>query len=124
MTDPQHPDDTDITRRHEVPAEPPAWPETTTPASPPIGDPASPAVERYSPPSEPRNDWSRHEGVAAPATTPERWYEPAAAAGSVSTTPVRPAGSDTGRSGRGGIGTLLVASLLSAVLASGGTVLA
>jgi len=137
MTDPQHPDDTEITRRHEVPAEPPAWPPTpATPGTPAsaasagmpadsaVGDAASPAVERFSPPSEPRNDWSRHEGEAAPATTPERWYEPAAVAASVPTTPVRPAGSDTGRSGRRGIGTLLAASLLSAVLASSGTVLA
>ena len=53
MTDQQHPDDTDITQRHEVPAEPPAWPATagttTTPATPATGDPLS-AVERYSPP--------------------------------------------------------------------------
>jgi S1-C subfamily serine protease len=130
MTDPQHPDDTEITRRHDVPAEPPAWPATpaipptpATPGSPAIGDAVSPAVERYSPPSEARNDWSRREGEAAPAPTPERWYEPAAAA-SVPTIPVRPASSDAGRSGRAGIGTLLAAALLSAVLASSGTVLA
>jgi S1-C subfamily serine protease len=121
MTDQQHPDDTDITRRHDVPAEPPAWP-ATPPA--PVGESASPAVERYSPPSEPRNDWSRHEGDLETATTPERWYEPAVVPGTVPTTPVRPAASDSGRSGRGGLATLLAASLLSAVLASTGTVLA
>ena len=133
MSDPQHPDDTEITQRHELPAESPAWPATPapsatpespiTPASPAVGDPATPTVERYSPPSEPRNEWSRHEGEAAPATTPERWYEPAALATSVPTTPVRPASSGSGRSGRG-VGTLLAASLLSAVLASSGTILA
>ena len=86
--------------------------------------PASPAVERYSPPSEPRNDWSRHEGGSEPATTPERWYEPAVVPGTVPTTPVQPATSGSGRSGRGGLATLLAASVLSAVLASSGTVLA
>ena len=128
MTDQQHPDDTDITRRHEVPAEPPAWPATAgttaTPGTPATGEPGSPAVERYSPPSEPRNDWSRHEGDLGPATTPERWYEPAVVTGTAPTTPVRPALSDSGRSGRGGLATLVAASLLSAVLASSGTVLA
>src|SRR5688572_26606648 len=121
MTDQQHPDDTDITRRHDVPAEPPAWPATP---APPVGDSASAAVERYSPPSEPRNDWSRHEGDLETATTPERWYEPAVVPGTVPTTAVRPTASDSGRSGRGGLATLLAASLLSAVLASTGTVLA
>ncbi len=128
MTDQQHPDDSDITQRHEVPAEPPAWPAsagtTATPVTPATGDSDSPAVERYSPPAEPRTDWSRHEGGIEPATTPERWYEPAVVPGTVPTTPVQPATSGSGRSGRGGIGTLLAAALLSAVLASGGTVLA
>ncbi len=128
MTDQQHPDDTDITQRHEVPAEPPAWPATAgtpaMPATPASADPGSPAVERYSPPSEPRNDWSRREGGIEPATTPERWYEPAVVPGTVPTTPVQPATSGSGRSGRGGLATLLAASVLSAVLASSGTVLA
>jgi 2-alkenal reductase len=127
MTDQQHPDDTDITRRHELPAELPAWPAAgspATPTTPMTGDPGSPAVERYSPPSEPRNDWSRHEGGLEPTTTPERWYEPAVVPGTVPTAPVRPDGSDSGRSGRGGLSTLVAASLLSAVLASSGTVLA
>ena len=128
MTDQQHPDDSDITQRHEVPAEPPAWPATAgtpaMPATPASADPGSPAVERYSPPSEPRTDWSRHEGSIEPATTPERWYEPAVVPGTVPTTPVQPATSGSGRSGRGGLATLLAASVLSAVLASSGTVLA
>jgi 2-alkenal reductase len=122
MTDHLNPDgtdDTDVTRRHDVPAEQPAWP--ATPAS---GDPASPPVERYSPPSEPRTDWSRRDGDPEPAPTPERWYEPAVAPGTAPTAPVTPAASGSGPGGRGGLGTLLAASLLSAVLASGGTVLA
>ena len=44
--------------------------------------------------------------------------------GTVPTTPGQPPRAAPDRSGRGGLGTLLAASLLSAVLASGGTVLA
>ncbi len=104
MTDQQHPDDPDVTRRHDVPAPPP--------------------VERYSPPSEPRTDWSRHDGSPEHASTPERWYEPAPVHGAVPTTPVTSAAPAPARAGRGGIGTLVAASLLSAALASGGTVVA
>ena len=118
MTDPQHPDDA-VTRREDVPADRPAWPATPT-----NGDPA-PAVDRYSPPSEPRTDWSRRDAETGPAPTPERWYEPAVVPAPVATTPVVTGASASGRSGRGGgVGTVLAASLLSAVLASGGTVLA
>ncbi len=123
MTDPQHPDDTDVTRRHELPTEPPVWPPSPDAPGTAAAESASPVVDRYSPPSETRNDWSRHEGEIAPATTPERWYEPAVVAGSVPPTPARPATTSPGGSGRG-FGTLLAASLLSAVLASSGTVLA
>jgi 2-alkenal reductase len=101
MTDQPQPDDAEITRRHDLPTEP--------------------AVERFSPPPEPRTDWSRRE--TEPGTTPERWYEPAAPA-PVATLPVDSTSARPGRSGRGGLGTLLAASFLSAVLASGGTVLA
>jgi S1-C subfamily serine protease len=121
MTDHQPPDDAadaDITRRHDLPSDEPAWP--VAPAS---GEPVPPAVDRYSPPSEPRTDWSRHDGDPERPPTPERWYEPAAPA-PVATTAVSPPTRDAGRSGRGGVGTLLAASILSAVLASGGTVLA
>ena len=115
MTDHQHPDDADVTRRHDLPADGPAWP--TTPAS---SEPASPAVDHFSPAPELRTDWSRRDGEPGPAT-PERWYEPAAVSGPIPTTRVKPGSSG---SRRGGLGTLLAASLLSAVLASGGTVLA
>ena len=119
MTDQHKPDDADLTRRHEVPTQPPAWSPT-----PPSDDPTAPAVERYSPPAEARTDWSRHGGAPDPAPpTPERWYEPAAAPGAVPTAPVTAAGGGA-RSGRGGVGMLVTASLLSALLASGGTVLA
>jgi len=76
-----------------------------------------PPADRYSPASEPRSEWARSWDATPPAT-PERWYEPA---------PSTPAtvvdGSGTGRR-RSGAASLLAASFLSAVLASGGTVLA
>jgi serine protease Do len=115
MTDTQNPDDAEITRRNDVSPDRPAWP-----AAPTNGDPAPP-VERYSPPPEPRTDWSRHDGEPEAAPTPERWYEPAVPV--VATAPVASDGGSR-RSSRGGLGTVLAAALLSAVLASGGTVLA
>jgi serine protease Do len=118
MTDTQHPDDADVTRRQDVPTDRPEWPATPT-----NGDP-TPTVDRYSPPPQPRTDWSRHDGDTGPAPTPERWYEPAVVPAAVATTPVAPATGTSGRSTRGGVGTVLAASLLSAVLATGGTVLA
>ena len=119
MTDTQNPDDGEITRRRDVPSDPadrPAWPATPT-----NGDPAPP-VERYSPPPEPRTDWSRHDGEPGAAPTPERWYEPATPA--VVTAPVASDNGAPRRTTRSGLGTILGAALLSAVLASGGTVLA
>jgi len=68
------------------------------------------------PASEPRPDWTR-DSDAETAATPERWYEPAPA-----TEPVVPV--TTPRRGRSGVGPVVGAALLSAVLASGGTVLA
>ncbi len=123
MTDQANPDDGDVTRRHGVPADEPLSP--TSPASDdPSPTPApAPHVDRYSPPPEPRTDWSRHEGEPDVAPTPERWYEPAVVPGAVAVAPVA-ASTSTPRRGRGSLGTLVAASLLSAVLASGGTVLA
>jgi S1-C subfamily serine protease len=117
MTDNQNPDDADITRRQNVPTDRPAWPATPT-----NGDP-SPSVDRYSPPPEPRTDWSRHDGEPDAAPTPERWYEPAVVP-PVATAPVASDSGTPRRTARGGLGTVLAAALLSAVLASGGTVLA
>jgi putative serine protease PepD len=118
MTDDQRPDDADATRRHDLPADQPAWP------TPPTSSDPTPVVDSYSPPPEPRTDWTRHEGGSDPAPTPERWYEPAPASGTVTTAPVTANQVEARRSGRGGFGTVVAAALLSAVLASGGTVLA
>jgi 2-alkenal reductase len=82
------------------------------------GDPTTrtpiPGAGSYSPSPESRPDWIR-EYEAAPPTTPERWYEPASAAAPVATaTPKQ----------RSTMGPVLGAALLSAILASGGTVVA
>ena len=118
MTDDQHPDDADATRRHDLPADQPAWP------TPPTSSDPTPAVDSYSPPPEPRTDWTRHEGGSDPAPTPERWYEPASAPGTVAVAAATTSPVEARRSARGGFGTVFAAALLSAVLASGGTVLA
>jgi S1-C subfamily serine protease len=130
-------DPSDLTQRHAVPpADPPAAVDPSGPVSP--ADPApntatsdlsaaadpervpgswTPASDRYTPAPETRSDWARS-WDDAPPVTPERWYEPAPTpvATAVPTSTVR-------GTGRGG-GSLLAAALLSAVLASGGTVLA
>ena len=74
------------------------------------------SVDRYAPVAEPRAAWARDLSSPAPAT-PERWYEPAA-----TTEPVAPTSRPSG--GRSGLGMIIGTSLLSAILASGGTVLA
>jgi S1-C subfamily serine protease len=129
MSDDPRNDDQDATQRRDLPTESARQPHIKAagePAAPP--SPASettqsgPDLERYTPPPEPRLEWSRHsETTATPSATPERWYEPAStsASGPVATTAVQPA-----KPRRGGAGTVVTAALLSAVLASGGTVLA
>jgi S1-C subfamily serine protease len=129
-------DDQPVTERFALPpADPPAMagepavteaavtePAVAEAASPPPVPPlsASPEavlpIDRYTPAPETRADWTRQMSGSA-ATTPERWYEPAP-----TTEPVVPAASP--RRARSGFGTVLGAALLSAVLASGGTVLA
>ena len=81
------------------------------------GDPDM--TQHYSPQPDPHAAWSRTDLApdAIPPTTPERWYEPAPAVPSIQRVP------SAGNGGRGGAGTVLAAALLSAVLASGGTVL-
>jgi S1-C subfamily serine protease len=76
----------------------------------------APPVDRYTPASEPRPEWTRDPGSET-AATPERWFEPAP-----TTEPVVPVA--TPARNRGGLGPIVGAALLSAVLASGGTVLA
>jgi S1-C subfamily serine protease len=120
MQDGPRPDDPDLTQRVDLPVDPlGASPADASPAADTApADVASAAeVERYSPPSEQRPEWSRSDDGTDPAPTPARWYEPAP------TVPV--AGPATNRgSGRGGLGTIMGAALLSAVLASGGTIAA
>ena len=104
MTEPRDPspydptDPTEQTQRHDLPG----------------GTPA----QRYSPPPEPRTDWTR-QGAWTPTAqpTPERWYEPANPPAPAPVEPARPV-----RGGQG-TGTVLASALLAAVLASGGTVL-
>ena len=130
------PDPGDLTQRHAIDptgptaaAEPVAWElpvaapiapisEQITPwtASTTAPEAGSPPVDRYTPAPEPRADWGRT-WDETPPVTPERWYEPAQ-------TPVPAAAVVAPRRTRGAGGSILAASLLSAVLASGGTVLA
>ncbi len=99
--------------RVEPSAAPPLAPWTAGASSAePYGTPA----DHYTPAAEPRSEWARS-WDDTPPVTPERWYEPAPMAA------VTPAGGSTARRRSGGA-SLLAASLLSAVLASGGTVLA
>ena len=131
-------DPSDLTQRHAVPpVDPAAAPEPTVPVSPvdPVTTDASstdlsagaepdrvpgswtPSSDRYTPAPETRSEWARS-WDDAPPVTPERWYEPAPTPAATEV-PTRTTRGD----GRGG-GALIAAALLSAVLASGGTVLA
>ena len=75
-----------------------------------------PTPPTYSPSPEPRPEWIREYATPTPPTaTPERWYEPAPVVAPVAAT-VAPK--------RSGNGSIVAAALLSAVLASGGTVVA
>jgi S1-C subfamily serine protease len=109
MTD-NRSNDPELTQRHELPAEP-----TPPPIMRTSGD-----VEGYTPPATGRPEWTRQDEAVSPAT-PERWYEPAS---TVSPAPVTEGAVRGTRTGRGGMGTVLGAALLSAALASGGTVVA
>jgi S1-C subfamily serine protease len=122
--DSQHPDAIDpaeATQRHELPAPddattPPQRPGDSAAPLHPAGwsAPSTPAAGSYSPTPESRPDWMRTYETPAP-TSPERWYEPAPAP-----VPVSPAVPRR----RAGTGSVVAAALLSAVLASGGTVVA
>jgi len=135
----QQGDPGDLTERHPtIPADPnapviddrPA--ASTTPAAPdaaqtelggptwPMAGPVEPygtaPAASYTPSPEPRADWARSWSESTPVT-PERWYEPAPA--TPSTAPV-----ETPKRSGGRGGSLVLASVLSAVLASVGTVAA
>jgi S1-C subfamily serine protease len=122
--DPQRPDPvdpTEATQRHELPAPgeattPPPHPGDTAAPLHPAGwsAPSAPAAGSYSPTPESRPEWMRTYETPAP-TSPERWYEPAPAP-----VPVSPAVPRK----RAGMGSIVGVALLSAVLASGGTVVA
>jgi S1-C subfamily serine protease len=141
MHDEPRPDATDpgdLTERHAVTppdpsapdvagsGTPPAWPSATptapgsasvdpwAPSSSTV-EPGDQALDRYAPSPEPRADWARSWGETPPVT-PERWYEPAP-----TPAPATPVAAPQ-RKGVGG--SLLAVALLSAVLASGGTVVA
>ena len=107
------PDDSDMTQRHQLPAEP---------TRPPVVRASGDADAVSTPPPTGRPAWTRHDEPAQPTPpTPERWYEPADA---VSPAPVTHGTVSGTRSGRSGLGTVLGAAILSAVLASGGTLVA
>ncbi len=109
--DPETPDPETPTERHDLPGTDPYAPAAHVIAS---GSGAS-TGDRYAPTPEPRADWA-HDWEVPVASTPERWYEPAP-----STEPVR---ATTAPRRGSGAGSLIVVSVLSAALASGGTVLA
>jgi len=132
-------DPSDLTQRHAIEptgpaAEPPAagpgaWTLPVAAPIAPIVEPITPwtagsaapeagslPVDRYTPAPEPRAEWARS-WDETPPVTPERWYEPAQ-------TPAPATAVTAPRRTRGAGGSIIAASLLSAVLASGGTVLA
>ncbi len=113
--------------------QPPNWPNrderpTDTPASPGASNPTDATAETspyepiqpagartYSPPPDRSDSWSRSPWAPAETTrTPERWFEPAPATASVPV-PAEP------QRGGVGLGTILAASVISAILAAGGT---
>jgi len=131
----------DPTQRHDVPVDPsepsaPSGPsDPWVPSAPPAAaDPLTPttgaaqpsspaqpalaaAADQYSPAPDARPEWTRSLDGPVPAT-PERWYEPEP------TAPSAASGADGGRRSRSGTGSIFAVALLSAVLASGGTVFA
>ncbi len=114
---PDAPDPGELTERHAIPPVDPAPVVPVVPVEASVEPivPAGTTFESYTPAPEPRPVWSRAWDETNPAT-PERWYEPAPAPAPA--TPVKSART------RSGTGSLVAASLLAAVLASGGTVLA
>ena len=107
MTDPIPPD--------------PFRPDQQTPDpidQPPTGAPGQPDPSlRYSPAPSPRPDWRREAWGTQDQPTPEAWFEPP----TPSTPPPAPA--TPSRRGSSPVALVLTASLISAILASGGTYL-
>lgn len=97
------------TERHDsVPSEP-------SEASAHVVASGEPATDRFAPKPEPRADWA-HDWTAPVAATPERWYEPAPT--------IEPVRATTAPRRGAGVGSIVAVGVLSAALASGGTVLA
>jgi serine protease Do len=86
---------------------------------------ADAATQRYSPVPEPRPEWTRDPWATPETDPPGTWYArgtaPYASAPAPAPVPVQ---SVRILAARGSVGTVLAASLISAVLASGGTFLA
>jgi serine protease Do len=77
----------------------------------------------FSPAPQPRNEWSSASWTAPPnhSTSPEHWFEPPTRPAAPAAAPVTTQ-HQSGGGGRGaGVGAILAASVLAAVLASGGT---
>jgi S1-C subfamily serine protease len=91
---------------------------TTTPVAPttPAGPATRQTTSAFSPPPEPAVSWAHVNRSPEPGPMPGSWFEQAPA-------PVKPV-PHTHRRGIGPTGVVLVASLISATLASGGTILA
>jgi S1-C subfamily serine protease len=127
--DPSAPPTVPVAPGRSVDVPPTNWsmPVEQTPADPAgVKIPATPEpvdASRYSPPPTARPDWSRPEFADPIQRTPEPapWYEPAALL--PPSTP-RPAPQPASARGGAGVGVVLAASLVAAVLASGGTFLA
>lgn len=94
--------------------QPPSAPSPNT--DPASGSQADPAAGRYSPEPTPRNDWPHSTWTHEPAGPPPSWLPPA------EPRPAQDGGRDQGGPRTGSsIGLVLAASLLSAILGSGGT---
>jgi len=85
----------------------------------PLTPGAAPAVNSFTPSSDPRSDWARSLDQTPPVT-PERWYEPAYEAAPA---PV-PTATSTTRPKRSRAGSVVLTAVLAAILASVGTVVA
>jgi serine protease Do len=119
MTEPNLPPEAGIPA---APVPPPAAPSVAAPVwgapspAPGVGPtPVGPA-SAYSPALLPTSEWARGADQGSPGGSPEAWFEPVAP---------RPDPADARpRARRGAATTIVAAALLSAVLASGGTLVA
>ncbi len=98
---------------NEQPITPPT-PDPQRNSEPPAG---APAGDRYAPEPAPRSDWPRSTWTHEPAGPPPSWMPPA------EPNPPLPYGPNNEKQHRAGtsIGVVLAASLLAAILGSGGT---